>query len=85
MTIIKARDVHQRFNQELIALLRKYTGELTAEEVLAIVSQLLGKVAAMQDCRTATAEKVMQTIMNNIEIGNHEAVEELLGEPGGRA
>lgn len=48
--------------------------DMPAQEILAIASQLIGNLVALQDHRKYTAAQVMELVANNIEIGNAEVV-----------
>jgi hypothetical protein len=47
---------------------------LPAVDMLAIVSQLLGNMVAMQDCHVYNAAQIMDLVGRNIEIGNSVAI-----------
>jgi hypothetical protein len=70
-------DKHAKFRTEALALLTKWTGDLPADELLALMSQMLGQCLAMQDQRKHTKESAMRIITDNIEIGNHMILEQL--------
>lgn len=76
---------HEAFFQDLNQLLKKHAGHLDAVEMLAIASNVVGKLTAMQDHRTMTSQKVMKIVSENIELGNRQMVEEaargILGTP----
>lgn len=67
---------HEVTYQELIQLMRQH-GDVSALEMLAIASNLVGKLVAMQDQAAVTPEKAMEVVAKNIEIGNRQAVAEL--------
>lgn len=71
------------FMNELKAALAKHTN-LSGMEMLAVASQFVGNLVALQDQRNWTAEQVMGIVANNIEIGN-QAVVEALAKPKGQA
>jgi hypothetical protein len=48
--------------------------QMPAQEVLAIVSQLVGNLVALQDAQRYTPAQVMAMVSHNVEIGNREAV-----------
>lgn len=74
---IKPGPQHEAFRQDVVALLRKHTAHLSADEVLAVASIMVGQILAMQDSRTTTPEMAMDIIAKNIRIGNESAMVEL--------
>lgn len=73
---------HEALFQELTAVLRRYADQMTAAEILAVTSNMVGKVLAMQDQRTMTAQAGMQIIAKNIELGNQQAIAEVTQSKG---
>lgn len=71
-----ARDEHKVLYKELSALLAKHPS-ITAEEALAVASNLVGKVLALQDQRTMTKQRAFTIVLRNIEAGNEEVVSEM--------
>ncbi len=68
---------HEIAYQDLVALVRKHAGHLTSIEMLAIASNMLGKLVAMQDQRTITPAMCMEIVAQNVEEGNRQAVAEI--------
>lgn len=81
MSTHHAKPKHEVLYQDLVALLRKH-GDVSAEEMLAIGANMLGKLLAYQDQRTMTRERGLDIIIQNIELGNQQAVEEVLNSKG---
>lgn len=77
--------VHVACMVELKEVLKKYGGDMTAEEILALCSQLVGNVLALQDQTKWTASMLMKIIARNIEVGNAVAIASIMGEPQGEA
>lgn len=74
---------HEVAYQDLCTLVNKHADKLSALELLAIAANMLGKLIAMQDQRTATPELAMEIVARNLEIGNQQALDYLaktLGE-----
>lgn len=82
MATIKATAQHQRVHQDLTALLKKHEN-LTALEMLAVASQFVGQLLALQDQRLMSGEEYINVITRNIEIGNAGAIETFMGEVKG--
>lgn len=76
---------HEALFQELCKLLDKYAGKLTSLEMLAVASNMVGKLVALQDQRITTRESAMETVRLNLELGNQQAVESLMNAKGGNA
>lgn len=76
---------HEAFLAELKAALGNSGKDIDAAELLAISSQFVGMLLAMQDQRTMTIDRAMATIERNIEIGNRTAIKANLGRPEGAA
>ena len=77
----KTSDRHEAFYQEFIALLNKHLEKNSAAEILAVASNCVGKLIAMQDQANMTPERAMQIVFANIEEGNQQSVNELLSMP----
>lgn len=73
---------HAAFRTDLLALLGKYSGKLSSEEVLALASHTVGQLIAMQDQRTMTLELALKIVGANIEQGNQEAITNLMDTKG---
>lgn len=69
--------------QELCAVIKKHSADLSATEVLAIGANMVGKMIAMQDRRTVTPEMAMQIVIENIELGNRQVIDALTAEGNG--
>lgn len=80
MTITKPE--HEVAYQDMVNLVRKHADKLAALELLAIGANMLGKLAAMQDQRITTPSRAMHVIASNVEIGNQQAIEELMKSKG---
>lgn len=76
--VMDASEKHKVAYADVVALLQKHAAHLSALEMLAVAANLVGKLVAMQDARTTTLEAAMETVQQNIKIGNHE-IRALLG------
>lgn len=81
---MQAGPEHVAFMEDLKAALAKHTN-LSGVEMLAVASQFVGNLVALQDQTRYSASRVMEIVANNIEIGNAVAIEAALGSPQGRA
>ena len=73
---------HEVAYQELVAMLRRHADVLDAVELLAIGANMLGKLLALQDQRVRTAEQYMEIVSQNLEIGNKQAIEQIMASKG---
>ncbi|MDR3562028.1 MAG: hypothetical protein P4N59_11420 [Negativicutes bacterium] len=81
-----AKPAHEVLYQDLVKLMRKNAGNITSLEMLAIASNLVGKLVAMQDQRTVTREIAMETVAKNLEAGNQHVIAQLTNsKPASRA
>lgn len=58
----------------LDALKAQMPPNMDAQRILAITSQFVGQLVALQDQRKMTPDMAMQIVQENIEIGNHAAL-----------
>lgn len=65
---------HEDFRNESIDLLKKHASNLPAQELLALASQIVGQILAMQDQTIMTTDIAMQIVSRNIEVGNAEFI-----------
>lgn len=81
MSIVKATDEHEAAYHDLCVLLKKY-GHLPPKELLALMSNMLGKMIAMQDQRTMSPEEAMEIVATNIQHGNQQILDQLMSSQG---
>ena len=82
MSIKLAKPEHEVAYQDLCALLGKHAAKLSSLEMLAVASNMLGKLLAMQDQRTVSISLAKEIMVRNIEHGNRQAVDELMASKG---
>lgn len=83
MKVEKPRKMHKDLRKDLRLLIHKHMPQgATAELVLAIASQIVGQLLAMQDQRKHTAAQMIELIQANIETGNQQFVAELMKADG---
>jgi hypothetical protein len=70
--LVDPSPAHREFYNDVVSLLDKHAGKCSAKEMLAIASQLVGKLIAMQDQRSMTQEIALKIVMVNIEEGNQQ-------------
>lgn len=63
------------FRSELLALLSKHAGKVSAMEMLGVVAYTAGQCIALQDAATVTPKMAMQVVNMNIQKGNADAVD----------
>jgi hypothetical protein len=81
-TVHIAKSEHEVAYQDITALIAKHAGKLSPLELLAVAGNMVGKLMALQDQRTTTAAKAIETLNANIEAGNKQVVDELMGVKG---
>lgn len=84
MRAIPPSDAQRALMTDLKAAIGKNTG-LSAMEMLAVASQLVGNLIALQDQFTYTPQQAMAIVAGNIEVGNRAAMAEVLGPAAGNA
>ncbi|BAE50297.1 hypothetical protein [Paramagnetospirillum magneticum] len=77
-----ATAAHEIAYQDLNKILAKHAGALSPLEILAIASNMVGKLVALQDQRVTTPAMAMDVVAKNIQIGNQQAVDQLVTAPG---
>lgn len=70
---VKPTAEHIAFMDGLKAVIGEHP-DMPVEQILALASQFVGNLIALQDCRKYSAAQVMDLVKSNIEIGNTEAV-----------
>lgn len=75
--IQQAKPEHEVAYQDICALVNKHAGKLTPLELLAIGSNMIGKLVAMQDQRVTTPEMAMEVVSLNLQKGNQQVLEQL--------
>lgn len=73
---------HEAFYQDLCATMKRHGANLSAPELLAVASNLVGKLIAMQDQRTMTRERALEIVSKNLEAGNAQALAEVMASKG---
>lgn len=80
MKLHPTRDKHEALYQDLLAVMRKY--DLTQVEILAVTSNIVGKVLAFQDQTKGDTNFYMGIVQRNLEEGNRQAVAGLMNSAG---
>jgi hypothetical protein len=81
MSIVATKQVHEDAYKDFCKWLDKY-GHLPPRELLALVSNLLGKMIALQDQRTMSPAEAMEIVASNIQLGNQQIIDELQASKG---
>lgn len=77
MKTIIADEQHKLFITEFQELMKKHLANVPSHHILAVVSNIVGRVIAVQDQRMMTPDRAMQLVRENIERGNQQALEQL--------
>lgn len=82
MSLQLAKPEHEVVYQELVDLVKRHAGKLSAIEMLAVAANMLGKMIAMQDQRSVTPATAMKIVADNIEHGNKMVLDKLSKSDG---
>lgn len=85
MKTVTPTDAHKAFRTSLEGAIRTHGDTLDAVEILAILSNLVGQVIALQDQRCVSPDMAMALVARNIETGNAEVLHGLLHTTAGTA
>lgn len=85
MSTIPANDTHTAFRDAVVQAMQPFKEKLSAVEILALTSHLVGQLIALQDQTKYTPGQVIALVRNNIELGNKEVVDDLRNVTGGTA
>lgn len=69
----------------ILQAIQQHAASMDAVEILAVLAHAVGQCIAMQDQTKHTAEDLLALVDSNIEAGNLEVVQQLLGRTGGSA
>lgn len=83
MKSFKPTQVHEDCRNAMLKAMDPYKDQLSAIEMLAIASQLVGQLIALQDQRKYTSSAVMAVVSANIEGGNQMVIAQLLDKTEG--
>lgn len=83
MSLHLAKPQHEVLYQDLCKLVSKHADKLTAQELLAVAANMLGKLVAMQDQRTMSPAMAMEIVAQNLEHGNLDVIKQLTNSKGG--
>lgn len=72
----------QALHRDIADLIKRHLTPDTPQRVLAIAAQVVGQCLALQDQRTMTADRAMQVVIANIEIGNRGVIDRLSDTKG---
>lgn len=75
---------HENFFNDFVELLKKYE-HLPATELLALASNVTGRLCAMQDQNRFSPDQVMELVVQNLQSGNQQMVALLTSETAGSA
>ena len=85
MSRTESNILHNALKQDAEQLIEKHMSVLPSDQVLAVLSQLVGMTLALQDQNTMTPDRGLLIIGKNIEIGNQMVVDDLVNNTGGSA
>lgn len=82
MSVHKAQPEHEVAYQDLCALVNKHASKVSSMELLAIASNMLGKLVALQDQRSVSPAMAMEVVAQNIESGNKQVLDQIAKSRG---
>lgn len=73
---------YEKLHQAMLTVFRIHASDFTAQELLAVASQVVGQLMALQDSSKPNAqERAIAVVMENVEVGNQYAVEMAINLP----
>lgn len=81
---LKITEADKKLHADICDFIKAHLIPDTSERALAIASQIVGQILALQDQRTMTSDKGLDLILVNIELGNQQVIKDLRSA-GGRA
>ncbi len=81
---IQTTEEHKKLRDDFLLALKKHD-HLDPIHMLAMASNLVGQLIAMQDQRKYSIDNIWAIVGANIEIGNHDALHTIFGETKGTA
>lgn len=85
MSVHKAKLEHEVAYADICRLVSTHAKSVSALELLAIASNMVGKMVAMQDQRSVTQAIAMEIVAKNIEAGNEQVLAQLASASVGSA
>lgn len=82
MSLHLAKPEHEVLYQDLCKLVGKHGDKISAQEILAVAANMLGKLVAMQDQRTMSPAMAMEIVAQNLEHGNLDVIKQLANSKG---
>ncbi len=79
---VKAKLAYEVAYQDIVELIANHAGQTSGLEILAIASNFLGKLLAMQDQRTVTREQALAVVAKNMELGNMQVASQMMKTEG---
>lgn len=73
---------HEAFRQDVLNLLQKHCAKMGAEQVVAMMANMVGQAIAQLDQRRFTSAQAMAIVKSNIEMGNKMALNPLANFKG---
>ncbi len=82
MSLHLAKPEHEVAYQDLCQLVNRHASKLTSLELLAVASNMLGKLVAMQDQRAISPAMAMEIVALNLEHGNKQVLDQFAQSKG---
>lgn len=81
MKMVKPPKRIVRARMKILDATRTVAGDLSSEELLAVLSYTVGQCLALQDQRSMTPEQGIALIQHNIQQGNLDAIQNIMSAP----
>lgn len=81
----KSNPAFEAFRIDMLRTLKRHTGELSSDHMLAVAAYTVGQILAMQDQNKMTSEQAVALVQENIQLGNEHIVSQVSGQPAGHA
>ena len=82
MKCVQCDTRHEVAYQDLCRLVSKHANELSSLQLLAIAGNMVGKLIAMQDQRSISAEQALEVLFYNLQAGNQQILDQIMQSQG---
>ena len=82
MKCVQCDTRHEVAYQDLCKLVSKHANELSSLQLLAIAGNMVGKLIAMQDQRSISAEQALEVLFYNLQAGNQQILDQIMQSQG---
>jgi hypothetical protein len=83
--LVQPTKEYDELQREVMNVIKKYSDNMDAIEILAILSYTVGQCCAMQNQYKYNSDMLMRIISQNIELGNQHAIDSIFENTKGNA